>query len=102
MITKYFTKVLVRFNPAGAEAKTARLFLSAIPPTQRNTTTKIVNDLILNSEAKNNAKKPLIKVTFKDKQEFEYDPTVVNIGELAQVLDRHSRKLLVKEAIEKQ
>ncbi|KAH3902806.1 probable 54S ribosomal protein L44, mitochondrial [Saccharomycodes ludwigii] len=100
MITKYFTKILTRFDPFGAEAKTARLFLSSIPPLQRNTTTSIKNELLTNNTKGN--QKPLIKVTFKDKKEFEYDPSALTFKELGALLDRHSRQLSLKESIENQ
>ncbi|SCV02780.1 LAME_0H05160g1_1 [Lachancea meyersii CBS 8951] len=98
MLTKYFTKVVVRFNPFGKEAKCARLLLSAIPPAQRISGVTIQNEL-LTAES---TKKPIVKITFKDKTEMEADPSTLNFKELGNHFDRHSRKLSLKESIESQ
>ncbi|GMM56946.1 mitochondrial 54S ribosomal protein YmL44 [Maudiozyma humilis] len=98
MITKYFTKVVVKFNPFGKEAKTARLFLAAIPPKQRILGTKIENELLNGTSAK----EPIIKVTYKDKKEATVDPRTLSFLEIANKLDGHSRQLRLKETIENQ
>ncbi|SMN22086.1 similar to Saccharomyces cerevisiae YMR225C MRPL44 Mitochondrial ribosomal protein of the large subunit [Maudiozyma saulgeensis] len=96
MITKYFTKVIVRFNPFGKEAKTARLFLASIPPRQRIMGTKIENELLNGTSTK----EPIIKVVYKDKKEDSVDPRVLSFMEIANKLDGHSRQLRLKETIE--
>ncbi|SCU78213.1 LAMI_0A03840g1_1 [Lachancea mirantina] len=96
MITKYFTKVVVRFNPLGKEAKTARLFLSSIPPTQRLSGLSLKNELLNGASTAS----PLVKVTFKDKTELELNPTGITFQEVGNFFDRHSRKLRLKETIE--
>ncbi|SCV05889.1 LANO_0H17414g1_1 [Lachancea nothofagi CBS 11611] len=98
MITKYFTKVVVRFNPLGKEAKSARLLLCAIPPAQRTSGTSIQNELLVNGSSKS----PIVKITFKDKTEMEADPSSMTFKELGNYFDRHSRKLSLKESIESQ
>ena len=90
--------MLVRFNPFGAEAKTARLMLAAIPPHQRTLGTKIQSEILNNSITK----KPLVKITFKDKTDMEFDPSNTSFEEASNLLDRHSRKLRIKETIENQ
>lgn len=95
MITKYFSKVVVKFNPVGKENKVARVFLSSIPPKMRGAC-KITNQLIYGESAV----KPVIQVTFKDKHFIEADPTKLNILELSNLLDGHSRKLAMKESTE--
>ncbi|CAI6847594.1 AAB_G0042730.mRNA.1.CDS.1 [Saccharomyces cerevisiae] len=106
MITKYFSKVIVRFNPFGKEAndmvislisaKVARSVLAAIPPTQRNMGTQIQSEIISDY----NKVKPLVKVTYKDKKEMEVDPSNMNFQELANHFDRHSKQLDLKHMLE--
>lgn len=125
MITKYFTKAVVKFNPFGKEgmwnfqhydldisnlltnqlefnvliiAKTARLFLSAIPPAQRTSGLQLQNEVLMAGSTV----KPTVKVVFKDKTELQADPTNMNFTELSNYFDRHSRKLALKESIESQ
>lgn len=79
-------------------AKTARLFLSSIPPTQRVGGTSIQNVIL----SGNSTEKPVVKVFFKDKSEMEIDPSTVTFKEIGNFFDRHSRKLHLKESIESQ
>ncbi|ODV93266.1 hypothetical protein PACTADRAFT_51880 [Pachysolen tannophilus NRRL Y-2460] len=94
MITKYFTKVVVKFNPFGKEGKSSRLFLAAIPPALRGQCQ--IDYEVLTKTSKN---KPIIKVSYKDKKTLEADPVHSNFEELAAYFDRHSRKLKLDEAI---
>ncbi|QLG71162.1 hypothetical protein HG535_0B02000 [Zygotorulaspora mrakii] len=96
MITKFFAKVVVRFNPFGTEAKTARLLLSAIPPAQRIQGAQIQNEVLTSDSVK----VPTVKITFKDKTEMEVDPRTTSFQEISNIFDRHSRKLSLKESIE--
>lgn len=80
------------------KAKTARLFLSSIPPVQRISNTSIQNEILTGSSGK----KPTVKVIFKDKTEMETDPSTMTFKELSNFFDRHSRKLSLKESIESQ
>lgn len=96
MITKYFTKVVVKFNPFGPEAKAARTMLSQIPPKIRAQCD--VNLEVLTKKSKN---KPIIEVTFKDKEVMKGDPTQMKMDDFTNMFDRHSRRLLFKEEISK-
>ncbi|CAH2445839.1 54S ribosomal protein L44, mitochondrial [Komagataella phaffii CBS 7435] len=95
MITKYFTKVSVKFNPFGPEAKGARLFLAALPSSLKKSCT--INYEVLNSQSN---KKPIIEVTYKDKKTLDVNPTSLNFNELSNLFDRHSRKLQLEESIQ--
>ncbi|CDK28861.1 unnamed protein product [Kuraishia capsulata CBS 1993] len=95
MLTKYFTKVTVRFNPFLKEAKPARLFLSSIPPSMRQSC--IIDFKILSEQSK---EKPIISVTFKDKEVLEVNPSEMNFADIADTFDRHAKKIRFKEQIE--
>mgnify|MGYP003362717982 CR=1 FL=1 len=94
MITKYFTKVIVKFDPFGPEARTARTMLSLIPPKLHATCD--VNLEVLTKSSKN---RPLIEVTFKDKTVMKGDPKSMRMDDFAHLFDRHSRALQFKEEI---
>lgn len=96
MITKYFTKVSVKFNPFGPSARPARLLLSTIPLSMRGTCKIDFKVLTANSPAKD---KPIIEVTFKDKAVMKADPETMNFQEVSDLFDAHSRKLALKDAI---
>ncbi len=46
MITRFITEVKTRFNPFSAQAKSARLFLSFLPPTARSQGMAITTQLL--------------------------------------------------------
>lgn len=94
MITKYFTKVSVKFNPFTTGAKPARLFLSRIPTSLKAQCT--VDYKVLTESSK---EKPTVEVTFKDKHKMQVDPETMNFVELSNHFDGHSRKLAIKDAI---
>lgn len=98
----WFTVVLLLKHQSShlssSTAKTARLFLSAIPPSQRTSGLQLQNEVLVSGSNK----KPTVKVTFKDKTELEADPSSMNFMELGNYFDRHSRKLALKESIESQ
>lgn len=93
MITKYFTKVSVRFNPFAPSAKPVRLFLARIPSQVKSGCA--VDFKILN----NPEDKAEVKVTFKDKEVLQIDPESKSFQDLSAYFDTHSRKLAIKEAI---
>ncbi|KAK9472650.1 mitochondrial 54S ribosomal protein mL53 [Dipodascopsis tothii] len=93
MITKYFQKVEVRFNPF-VKGKTARVFLARIPPTVRQQIKVQSTVLPQDSTAPS-----LISVQFKDGKNIEVDPTTVSIVDVVEELDRHSRVLRLNEQI---
>lgn len=94
MITKYFTKVSVKFNPFTEGAKPARLFLSRIPTSLKSQCS--VEHKVLTGASTD---KPIVEVTFKDKFKLAVDPETTNFPDLASKLDNHSRKLAIEEAI---
>jgi large subunit ribosomal protein L53 len=96
MITKYFTKVVVRFNPFGKESRCARSILSQIPPSMKNSCQ--INLELLNSASK---KKPFVEITFKDKTVMSGNPATLKIADFVNMFDKHSKKLLFKEEVDK-
>ncbi|KAH3661867.1 hypothetical protein OGAPHI_006046 [Ogataea philodendri] len=92
MITKFFSKIVVKFDPFGPEAKCARSFISLISPKLRQTCPVDLEVL-----PKASTKSPLLKVTFKDKTSMEGNPAEQSFDDFAQMLDRHSRQLQFKE-----
>ncbi|EGV66516.1 hypothetical protein CANTEDRAFT_112239 [Yamadazyma tenuis ATCC 10573] len=94
MITKYFNKVTVKFNPFTPGAKPARLFLSRIPTSLKAQCT--VDHQVLTAASK---EKPIVQVTFKDKHTMSVDPETTSFVDLSNHFDNHSRKLAIQEAI---
>lgn len=92
MITKYFTKVAVKFDPFAASSKPVRLFLARIPSQQRSGVAVDFKVLTKNE-------KPSVSVTFKDKLVMEADPEVMTFEDLRSYFDGHSRKLAINQAI---
>lgn len=93
MITKYFTKVAVKFDPFAASAKPVRLFLARIPAQLRSGCA--VDFKVLTKKED----KPEVKVTFKDKHVMEINPDKMTFQDLSAYFDTHSRKLALKQAI---
>lgn len=96
MITKYFSKVVVKFDPFKASAKPARLFLSSIPSSMRGAC--IINHKVL-SKSSPASEVPIIEVTYKDKHVLKVDPEKMKFEEVRDQFDIHSRKLLLQDAI---
>lgn len=96
MITKYFTKVTVKFDPFTASAKPARLFLSRIPAALRAT---CAVDFKVLTSASAASEKPIVEVTFKDKHSMKADPREMTFKEMSEHFDSHSRKLKIQESI---
>ena len=46
MITRFITDVTTRFNPFSARARSARLFLSFLPPTARSSGMNITTQML--------------------------------------------------------
>lgn len=90
MITKYFANVAVKFDPFSAGGRAARLFLARVPLSAK------IDYKVLPKESTD---KPEIKVTFKDKFVMEADPSEMNINDLRDHFNTHSRKLAIKDAI---
>jgi len=96
MITKYFTKLTVKFNPFGAEARCARSVLSQIPPSMNGICQ--VNLKLLSKESK---EEPFVEVTFKDNTVMSGNPAELKLIDFTNMLDKHSKKLLFKEELDK-
>ncbi|GMM28227.1 mitochondrial 54S ribosomal protein YmL44 [Martiniozyma asiatica (nom. inval.)] len=96
MITKYFTNVVVKFNPFGTEARCARSVLSQIPPALK-ASCKV--DLELLNE--DSTKEPLVEVTFKDKTKMSGNPKTFTLADFTNMFDKHSRQLLFKEELDR-
>ncbi|KAG7876062.1 hypothetical protein KL938_004734 [Ogataea parapolymorpha] len=92
MITKFFSKVVVKFNPFGPEAKCARSFIGLISSQLRQTC-----QVDLEVLPRASTKPPLLKVTFKDNTSMEGNPAEQTLEDISQMLDRHSRQLQFKE-----
>lgn len=90
MITKYFSSVVVKFDPFASSARSTRLFLSRVP-----SSTKIKCTIL----TKNDASTPMIEVTYMDKVVLSANPAAMNIKGIADHFDSHSRKLVLKDAI---
>lgn len=90
LITKYITKATVRFDPFGTLAASARSFLSRVPSSAK------VDLRVLNAQLK---EAPLIEVTFKDKHVMKADPLTTTYNDLTDLLNSHSRKLLIQDAV---
>lgn len=93
MITKFFTKVAVKFDPFSASAKSVRLFLARIPSAQKSGCQISYQVVKANEE-------PQVKVTYKDKLEKEVNPENKSFEDLRAIFDAHSRKLALQSAIE--
>ncbi|PSS27805.1 hypothetical protein M430DRAFT_63007 [Amorphotheca resinae ATCC 22711] len=88
MITRFITEVSTVFNPFSPKAKTARLFLSFLPPDARQTM-KITTKLLPRS-----SKEPsFVQVKFKDGKEIKLDAEKLGIKGVAEEVNRHSRIL---------
>ncbi|KAF0332323.1 54S ribosomal protein L44 [Colletotrichum sp. SAR11_59] len=89
MITKFMTEITTRFNPFSPAAKSARLFLSFIPPTARSTG-MVINTQLL---PKGSTEAPTLSVKFKDGKVMNLDCERLGVKNLIEEVDRHSRGL---------
>ncbi|KAL2756373.1 hypothetical protein ACRALDRAFT_210456 [Sodiomyces alcalophilus JCM 7366] len=89
MITKFMTEIRTRFNPFSPSARSARLFLSRLPPNAR------ANGLVINTDLlpKSSKEAPSLYVKFKDGREMTLDCEKIGIKGLVDEVDRHSRSL---------
>ncbi|KAI5954552.1 MRPL44 [Candida jiufengensis] len=92
MITKYFTNVSIKFNPFTPGAKSARIFLSRMPSTTK------IDYKVLNGDSKDQQQE--IKIVFKDKHVMKADPSEMNVADLTDYFNSHSRKLAIKDSIQ--
>ncbi|KAL2271312.1 hypothetical protein VTJ83DRAFT_683 [Remersonia thermophila] len=89
MITRFITDVTTRFNPFSPQARSARLFLSFLPPNARLSGVNITTQLL----PRHSADPPTLYVKFKDGKEMNIDCTKTNIKSIVEEVDRHSRML---------
>ncbi|KAJ2905338.1 mitochondrial ribosomal protein L44 (39S ribosomal protein L53/MRP-L5) [Zalerion maritima] len=89
MITKYMTEIAVKFNPFSPRARSARLFLSYLPPTVRADGTAISTTLL----PRTSTEPASLLVKFKDGKEMNLNCEEIGIKGLIEEVDRHSRAL---------
>lgn len=95
MITRFLTDVRVTFNPFSPRSKSARLFLSLIPPNARADGMKIESTMLPRT-----SKAPAtLGVKFKDGKEINLDLSTMRIPQVVEEVDRHSRSLARKEEL---
>ncbi|KAH6671455.1 mitochondrial ribosomal protein L44 [Halenospora varia] len=94
MITRFISEVSTVFNPFSPKAKTARLFLSFLPPNARQTmkvSTKLLPRI---------SKDPsFVQLKFKDGKEMKLDTEKLGIKGVMEEVDRHSRILSRQEEL---
>lgn len=89
MITRFITEVKTAFNPFSPKAKTARLFLSFLPPDARSNGMLISTQLL----ARTSTVPSSLNVKFKDGKEMNLDCENTAIKGIIDEVDRHSRSL---------
>ncbi|KAG4428368.1 hypothetical protein IFR05_016150 [Cadophora sp. M221] len=94
MITRFFTEVSTVFNPFSPKAKTARLFLSFLPPNARQTM-KVDTKLLPRASRD----RSVVAVKFKDGKEMKLDAEKLGIKGVVEEVDRHSRILSRQEEL---
>ncbi|KAI9851771.1 MAG: 39S ribosomal protein L44, mitochondrial [Thelocarpon superellum] len=94
MITRFITDVRSTFNPFSRQAKTARLFLSFLPPNARQTM-KIETTLL----PRNSRQRSILSLKFKDGKEMTLDVEKLGVKGVVEEVDRHSRSLSRQEAL---
>lgn len=93
----HLLKIIVRFDPLNSKsAKICRTILSGIPPKMKNT-------LELKAEClpPSSNKKETVSFMFKDKKELFYDPNDATLEIMSHEVHRYTKKLQLKETIEK-
>ncbi|KAK4454644.1 39S ribosomal protein L53/MRP-L53-domain-containing protein [Podospora aff. communis PSN243] len=89
MLTHFISEVSTRFNPFSTGAKTARLFLTRLPPGARASGLNITTQLL----PRNSTEPSSLMIKFKDGMEMKLDCETMNIKSVVEVVDRHSRQL---------
>ncbi|KAL2256070.1 hypothetical protein VTK26DRAFT_2234 [Humicola hyalothermophila] len=89
MITRFITDVTTRFNPFSPRAKSARLFLSFLPPTARASGMNITTQLL----PRTSTEPSTLYIKFKDGKEMNIDCEAMGIKSIVEEVDRHSRSL---------
>ncbi|KAF2281301.1 uncharacterized protein EI97DRAFT_429350 [Westerdykella ornata] len=95
MITRFLTDIRVQFNPFSPSSKSARLFLSLLPPNARADGMKIESKML-----PRNSKEPArLGIKFKDGKELNLEVDKMRITEVTEQVDRHSRILARQEEL---
>ncbi|ROW11268.1 hypothetical protein VMCG_01230 [Cytospora schulzeri] len=89
MITRFITEVNTKINPFSAQSKSARLFLTSLPPNARSQGMSIQTKLLARAAADKNS----LQVKFKDGKLLDLDCENMGIKSLIEECDRHSRAL---------
>ncbi|ROW01489.1 hypothetical protein VSDG_02069 [Cytospora chrysosperma] len=89
MITRFITEVNTKINPFSAQSKSARLFLTTLPPAARSQGMIIQTKLLPRAAAEKNS----LQVKFKDGKLLDLDCETMGIKSLIEECDRHSRAL---------
>ncbi|KAK8181611.1 39S ribosomal protein L53/MRP-L53-domain-containing protein [Phyllosticta capitalensis] len=89
MITRYLTEVSMKFNPFSKTGKVARNFLALLPPNARADGMKI-DAKLLPRYSKDDT--PL-RLKFKDGKEMDLDISKLQIRDVQEEVNRHSRML---------
>ncbi|KAK0657630.1 39S ribosomal protein L53/MRP-L53-domain-containing protein [Cercophora newfieldiana] len=89
MLTHWISEVSTRFNPFSASAKTARLFLTRLPPGARASGMNITTQLLPRASTEPSS----LFIKFKDGHEMKLDCDTMNIKGVVEVVERHTRQL---------
>ncbi|KAF2831292.1 hypothetical protein CC86DRAFT_137340 [Ophiobolus disseminans] len=95
MLTRFLTDVRITFNPFSARSKSARLFLSLIPPNARTEGMKVEAKML----PRTSQEPANLAVKFKDGKEMNLDLSKMRITDVMEEVDRHSRTLARKEEL---
>ncbi|KAF2204472.1 hypothetical protein GQ43DRAFT_387832 [Delitschia confertaspora ATCC 74209] len=95
MITRFLTDVRVKFNPFSPRSKSARIFLSLIPPQARAEGMKIDAKML----PRTSTEPANLELKFKDGKEMKLDLDKMRLPEVMEQVDRHSRQLARKEEL---
>ncbi|EPE08951.1 mitochondrial ribosomal protein l44 [Ophiostoma piceae UAMH 11346] len=89
MLTRFITEVSTRFNPFSVGSKSARLFLTQLPPNVRKQGMLVTTQLL----PRTSADKSSLIVKFKDGKVMDIDCENMGIKHVLEEVDRHSRAL---------
>jgi len=93
-LTRFLTSVTATFSPFHPTSRTARLFLSYLPPTAHSSVA--VKTTLL---PKSSTQPATLSLTFKDGKVMDFDLEKVRIREVLDEVRRHGRGLGRKEEL---
>jgi len=94
MITSFIASATAQFNPFAASAKAARVFLAQLPADARRA--MAIKTTLL---PRRSTEPPHLNVAFKDGVTMSFDLERQRFAEIQELVDRHSRALVRKEAL---